>query len=154
MTVPPASEPAKRIGIGSDHAGYRYKEAIKRHLTAQGWSVLDAGTHSPEPTDYPTWIRPVARAVASGQVERGIVLGGSGNGEAMVANRVKGVRCALAWNVESARLGREHNDANCLSIGERMMSEREALEVVEVFLTTAFAGGRHARRIQLIDDDS
>ena len=144
-------DPSKRIAIGADHAGYRYKEAIKRHLTAQGWWVMDAGTHSAESTDYPIWIRPVAEAIAKGEVERGIVLGGSGNGEAMVANRVKGVRCALAWNVESARLGREHNDANCLSIGERMMTEREALAVVDVFLSTPFAGGRHVKRVEMID---
>lgn len=142
-----------KVAIGSDHAGYRYKEAIKRHLVARGCDVTDMGTHSAESTDYPTWIRPVAQAVANGDVERGIVLGGSGNGEAMVANRVQGVRCALAWNVESARLGREHNDANCLSIGERMMSEREALQVVDAFLDTAFEGGRHVRRIRMIDGD-
>ena len=141
----------RRIAIGSDHAGYRYKEAIKRHLTDLGHAVVDMGTHGPESTDYPKWIRPVAEAVARGEVDRGIVLGGSGNGEAIVANRVKGVRCALAWNVESARLGREHNDANCLSIGERMMTEREALQVVDVFLGTAFEGGRHVRRIEMID---
>ncbi len=141
----------KRVAIGSDHAGYRYKEAIKRHLTERGFEVTDAGTHSTESTDYPQWIRPVAEAVAHGDADRGIVLGGSGNGEAIVANRVKGVRCALAWNVESARLGREHNDANCLSIGERMMSEHEALQVVDVFLGTAFEGGRHMRRVDAID---
>lgn len=146
-------DPGRRIAIGSDHAGYRYKEAIKRHLLAQGYWVMDAGTHSPESTDYPIWIRPVALAVANGEVERGIVLGGSGNGEAMVANRVKGVRCALAWNLESARLGREHNDANCLSLGERMMTEREALAIVDVFLATPFEGGRHVRRIALIDEE-
>jgi ribose 5-phosphate isomerase B len=145
-------DPAKRIAIGSDHAGFRYKEAIKRHLSAKGYWVMDAGTFSEESTDYPTWIRPVALAVANGEVERGIVLGGSGNGEAMVANRVKGVRCALAWNLESARLGREHNDANCLSLGERMMTEREALAIVDVFLTTKFEGGRHVRRIEMIDE--
>lgn len=142
----------KRIAIGSDHAGYRYKEAIKRHLAARGYAVSDVGTHSTESTDYPRWIRPVAEAVARGDADRGIVLGGSGNGEAIVANRVKGVRCALAWNTESARLGREHNDANCLSIGERMMTEREALQVVDVFLTTPFEGGRHVRRVEAIDE--
>jgi ribose 5-phosphate isomerase B len=141
----------KHVAIGSDHAGYRYKEAIKRHLAAGGYQVTDVGTHSTESTDYPTWIRPVAEAVARGEADRGIVLGGSGNGEAIVANRVKGVRCALAWNTESARLGREHNDANCLSIGERMMTEREALQVVDVFLTTPFEGGRHVRRVEMID---
>ncbi|HEU5173500.1 MAG TPA: ribose 5-phosphate isomerase B [Gemmatimonadaceae bacterium] len=147
-------DPTNRIAIGSDHAGFRYKEAIKRHLSGRGYWVMDAGTHSEESTDYPKWIRPVALAVANGEVERGIVLGGSGNGEAMVANRVKGVRCALAWNVESARLGREHNDANMLSLGERMMTEREALAIVDVFLSTKFEGGRHVKRIQMIDEES
>lgn len=140
-----------RIAIGSDHAGFRYKEAIRRHLEAAGHAVQDMGTHSAESTDYPRWIRPVAEAVARGDVDRGIVLGGSGNGEAMVANRVRGVRCALAWNQESARLGREHNDANCLSLGERMMSEREALAIVDAFLATPFEGGRHEARIRAID---
>ena len=144
-------ERIRRIAIGSDHAGYRYKEAIKRHLADRGCEVLDLGTHSTESTDYPLWIRPVAEAVARGEADRGIVLGGSGNGEAIVANRVTGVRCALAWNAESARLGREHNDANCLSIGERMMPEQEALHVVDVFLDTPFEGGRHVRRVEMID---
>ena len=154
MSEAPAPAPARRIAIGSDHAGYRYKEAIKRHLATRGLDVTDVGTHSAESTDYPRWIRPVAEAVARGEVDRGIVLGGSGNGEAIVANRVAGVRCALAWNVESARLGREHNDANCLSIGERMMTEAEALRVVDAFLDTPFEGGRHVRRIAMIDGAS
>ena len=94
---------------------------------------------------------PVAEAVARGEYERGIVLGGSGNGEAIVANRVRGVRCTLCWNVESARLARAHNDANVLSLGERLIGEREALEIVDVWLATPFEGGRHARRIALID---
>ena len=89
--------------------------------------------------------------MARGEFERGIVLGGSGNGEAIVANRVRGVRCALCWNVESARLGRAHNDANVLSLGERMVSEADALAILEGWLTTPFEGGRHARRIELID---
>ena len=154
MSEAPSRDRVRRIAIGSDHAGYRYKEAIKRHLAAQGCEVLDFGTHSLESTDYPRWIRPVAEAVARGEADRGIVLGGSGNGEAIVANRVTGVRCALAWNAESARLGREHNDANCLSIGERMMSEHDALHVVDVFLDTPFEGGRHVRRVEMIDGAS
>lgn len=140
-----------KIAIGSDHAGFRYKEAIRAHLERQGHEVKDFGTYSTESTDYPTWIRPVAEAVARGEFERGIVLGGSGNGEAMVANRVKGVRCSLAWNLESAKLGRAHNDANCLSLGERMMTEQEALDIVDAWLTTPFEGGRHVKRIQMID---
>ena len=109
------------------------------------------GTDSPEPVDYPRFIRPVAEAVARGEVERGIVLGGSGNGEAIVANRVPGVRCTLCWNAESARLGRAHNDSNVLSIGQRMVSREGALEILRLWLDTPFEGGRHARRIAEID---
>ncbi len=139
------------IAIGSDHAGFRYKELIKTRLAATGHQVKDFGTDSPEAVDYPLFIRPVAEAVARGEFERGIVLGGSGNGEAIVANRVKGVRCALCWNVESAKLGRQHNDANVISLGERMMSEETALAIVDAWLATPFEGGRHQRRIDLID---
>ncbi len=112
---------------------------------------MDFGTFSPDPVDYPLFIRPAAQAVASGECERGIVLGGSGNGEAMVANKVHGVRCALCWSLETARLARAHNDSNVLSIGERMISEELALEIVNVWLTTPFDGGRHARRIAEIE---
>jgi ribose 5-phosphate isomerase B len=141
-----------RIAIGSDHAGYQYKQAIIEHLRAAGHEVTDFGTDSEESVDYPLFIRPAALAVARGEAERGIVLGGSGNGEAMVANRVRGVRCALCWNVESARLGREHNDANMISLGQRMMDEATALAIVDTWLATPFEGGRHVRRIQQIDE--
>lgn len=140
-----------KIGIGSDHAGFQYKELICAHLQALGHEVRDFGTNSDAPVDYPLFIRPVAEAVARGECERGIVLGGSGNGEAITANRVRGVRCALCWNVKSARLGRHHNDANVISIGERMMSIKTALEIVDTWLTTPFDGGRHQRRIDEID---
>lgn len=140
-----------KIGIGSDHAGFEYKEAIKKFLTGLGHQVQDFGTTSNAPCDYPDFIRPVAAATAKGTVERGIVLGGSGNGEAIVANRVKGVRCALCWNVESARLGRQHNNANAISIGQRMVSQELALEIVKTWLDTPFEGGRHERRIEKID---
>src|SRR6202140_5623408 len=106
-----------KIAIGSDHAGFEYKEKIRTLLTVLGHEVRDFGAFSTEPVDYPLFIRPTAEAVARGEFERGIVLGGSGNGEAMVANRLKGVRCALCWNIESARLGRQHNNANVISIG-------------------------------------
>jgi ribose 5-phosphate isomerase B len=139
------------IAIGSDHAGFRYKELIKAHLAAAGHQVKDFGTGSPEAVDYPLFIHPVAEAVARGEFERGIVLGGSGNGEAIVANRVKGIRCALCWNVESAKLGRQHNNANVISLGERMVSEELALAIVDAWLATPFEGGRHQRRIDLID---
>ena len=140
-----------KIAIGSDHAGFQFKEKIKKLLAELGHQVRDWGTDSEEPVDYPVFIRPVAEAVARGEFERGIVLGGSGNGEAMVANRVKAVRCALCWNVESARLSRQHNDANVLSLGQRMMSLETALEIVRTWLMTPFEGGRHQRRIELID---
>ena len=142
-----------KMAIGSDHAGFRYKEIIKQNLAGLGHEVKDFGTDSEAPVDYPLFIRPVALAVASGEFERGIVLGGSGNGEAMTANRVKGVRCALCWNTESARLARRHNDANMLSLGQRLLTEDVALEIVRVWLDTPFEGGRHLRRIQLLDVD-
>jgi ribose 5-phosphate isomerase B len=141
-----------KISIGSDHAGFAYKERIKKYLSDLGHEVEDFGTHSDESCDYPLYIRPAAEAVARGEAERGIVLGGSGNGEAMVANRVRGVRCALCWNAESARLGRAHNDANMISLGQRMVSEETALEIVRVWLDTPFDGGRHERRIRMIDE--
>ena len=140
-----------KIAIGSDHAGFRYKEKIKEFLSALGHEVADFGTSSEEPVDYPLFIRPVAEAVARGDAERGVVLGGSGNGEAMAANRVRKVRCALCWNVASARLARQHNDANILSLGQRMLSEEEAMDIVRIWLETDFEGGRHLRRIQLLD---
>ena len=140
-----------KIAIGSDHAGYHYKERLKSHLVGLGHELRDYGTHSTEPVDYPLVVRPVAETVAAGQFERGIVLGGSGNGEAIVANRVRGVRCTLCWNVESARLARLHNDANMLSLGERLVPEADLLAIVDTWLTTAFEGGRHTRRLALID---
>jgi ribose 5-phosphate isomerase B len=140
-----------KIAVGSDHAGYRYKERLKVYLTGLGHELEDYGTHSTEPIDYPVIVRPVAEAVAAGHFERGIVVGGSGNGEAIAANRVPGVRCTLCWSLESARLARLHNDANMLSLGERLISEAELLVIVGTWLTTAFEGGRHTRRLALID---
>jgi ribose 5-phosphate isomerase B len=142
-----------KVALGSDHAGFRYKEAIKAFLISLRHEVEDFGTHSEERVDYPVFIRPVARAVAAGQFERGIVLGASGNGEAMAANRVKRVRCALCWNLEGASLARQHNDSNVLAIGQRLIPEEFALEIVRVWLETPFEGGRHLRRIQMLDED-
>jgi ribose 5-phosphate isomerase B len=147
----PDEDDKMKIALGSDHAGFRYKEKIKQLLISLGHEVRDFGTTSEEPVDYPKFIRPAAEAVASGECERGIVLGGSGNGEAMVANKVRGVRCALCWNEESARLSRQHNDANVLSLGERMISEELALQIVRLWLSTDFEGGRHTARIAQID---
>jgi len=143
-----------RIAIGSDHAGFRYKEAIKALLQAEGHTVHDFGTDSEAPCDYPDFIRPVAQAVARGEFERGIVLGGSGNGEAMVANRLRGVRCALCWSEQVATWSRTHNDANMLSLGQRTVSEAEALSIVRIWLKTEFEGGRHVARINKIDADA
>lgn len=140
-----------RIVIASDHAGFRYKTAIARHLAALGHEVADYGTTSSDPVDYPDFVHPAAAAVASGLCDRGIVLGGSGNGEAMAANRHRGVRCALCWSEETARLARAHNDANMLSLGERTISEELALRIVELWLATPFDGGRHLPRIQKLD---
>jgi len=139
------------IAIGSDHAGFAYKEAIKAMLLSEGHTVRDFGTHSTERCDYPHFCFPVARAVAADEVERGIVLGGSGNGEANAANRVRGVRCGLCWNEQTAIWSRAHNDANCLSIGERTITLDEALKIVRVWLATDFEGGRHIPRIQKLD---
>ena len=121
-------------------------------LLAEGHTVHDFGTHSDAPCDYPDFVRPVALAVAAGEFERGIVLGGSGNGEAMVANRVRGVRCGLCWNEQVAIWNRAHNDANALALGQRTISEAEALAIVRVWLTTEFEGGRHIARIRKIDE--
>ena len=140
-----------KIAIGSDHAGFIYKERIRDFLQKLGHSVTDFGTRSEELVDYPLFIRPVAEAVARAEFERGVVLGGSGNGEAIVANRIKTIRCALCWNVESARLARQHNDANIISLGQRMLEIENALEIVRVWLDTPFEGGRHQHRIELID---
>ncbi len=140
-----------KIALASDHAGFAYKEEIERWLGDRGHVVSDFGTHSAEPCDYARFIVPAARAVAQGECERGIVLGGSGNGEAMAANRLRGVRCALCWDERTARLAREHNDANMLSMGERLIPLTTALLIVETWLVTAFEGGRHVRRIALLD---
>jgi len=140
-----------KIAIGSDHAGYEYKQGIISYLKENGHEVIDFGTDSNKSVDYPEFIYPVARAVASGNAERGIVLGGSGNGEAMVANRVKGIRCALCLNNEMARLARAHNNANIISLGQRLISFETALAIVKIWLETPFDGGRHQRRIDQID---
>jgi ribose 5-phosphate isomerase B len=140
-----------RIALGSDHAGYRYKTILAKHLTSLGHEVVDFGTDSEESVDYPDFIRPAAEAVAQGKCERGIVLGGSGNGETIAANRFKGVRCALCWSEETAKLARQHNNANMISLGQRLISEELALTIVNTWLNTAFEGGRHIRRIEKLD---
>ncbi len=140
-----------KIAIGSDHAGFRYKQLLQQELRRQGHQVTDFGTDSEAPVDYPAYIRPVAEAVARGEFERGIVLGGSGNGEAIVANRVPGIRAVVAWHTESARAGRAHNDANVLSLGQRFIAEPDLFPILDAWLQTPFEGGRHQRRIDQID---
>jgi ribose 5-phosphate isomerase B len=141
-----------KISLGSDHAGFHHKEKVKALLISLGHEVLDCGTHSDAPVPYPQFVRPAAQAVANGQVERGIVFGGSGNGEAIVANKVKGVRCGYVWNTQTAELCRKHNDANCIAFGERMITEYIMLECVKIFIATEFEGGRHIERVREIED--
>jgi len=142
-----------KIALASDHAGFLYKERIKAFLITKGHEVKDYGTCSEEPVDYPRFIRPAAESVGRGECDQGIVLGGSGNGEAMVANKVKGIRCAVCWNADSARLAREHNDANIIAIGQRMVTEESAIEIVETWLSAKFQGGRHKKRISQIESE-
>ena len=142
-----------KIAIGSDHAGFSYKSMLIEYLAKEGHEVKDFGAFTRDSVDYPFFIRPVALAVSRGEYERGIVLGGSGNGEAMAANRVKGIRCALCWNMESAIMARKHNDANMISLGERMISKEDAVEIVRLWLETPFEGGRHIPRIKQLDED-
>jgi ribose 5-phosphate isomerase B len=140
-----------RVAVASDHAGFNYKTRVAAHLRSLGHEVVDFGTNDTSPVDYPDFIRPAAEAVARGECARAVVFGGSGNGEAMAANRVRGVRCVLAWNREAARLGRAHNDANALAIGERLVADDDLLPIVDVWLTTPFEGGRHVARIAKLD---
>lgn len=137
-----------KISIGSDHAGFEYKQAIAEMLRSRGHEVIDCGTHSADSTDYPLWCIPTAEKVAKGEAEKGIVLGGSGNGEAIAANKVKGIRCAVAWSEETAKLASQHNNANVLSMGERMVSLELAKRLVDLWLSTPFEGGRHVSRIE------
>ena len=142
---------AMKIALASDHAGFDHKTAVHRWLEQHAHQVTDFGTGNTERVDYPDFIRPAALAVARGECARGIVFGGSGNGEAMVANRIPGIRCALCWNEDSARLARQHNDANMLSIGQRLVPLTLALRIVEIWLKTPFDGDRHVQRIRKID---
>ena len=139
------------IAMAADHAGFRLKQALVAHVQAQGYRVVDFGTNSEEPVDYPDYIRPAAESVARGETDLGIVLGGSGNGEAIVANKVRGIRCAVCWNEASGRLAKEHNNANVIALGGRMVTEAQALRIVDVWLRAEFQGGRHQRRIAKIE---
>jgi ribose 5-phosphate isomerase B len=140
-----------KIVLASDHAGFGYKEHLKKELSGRGHEVVDAGAHSTEPVDYPDFVGAAARLVQSGEAEAGVVFGGSGNGEAMAANRFHRVRCALAWNRDSARLGKQHNNANVLSIGQRMVAQEELVPIVDAWLEAAFEGGRHVQRLEKLE---
>ncbi len=139
-----------KISLGTDHAGFAAKEVVKVHLLQRGMEVLDFGTDSPGACDYPDYVRPAAVAVASGEADLGIVFGGSGNGEAMVANKVRGIRAGVVWNEESARLTKAHNNANVISIGGRMIEAASLPAVVDAWLDSVFEGGRHQGRIDKI----
>ncbi len=140
-----------KIAIASDHAGYRLKETLKTHLQEKGHEVTDFGTDSEESVDYPDFIRPAAESVAGKSHDLGIVLGGSGNGEAIAANKVRGIRCALCWNERSARLAKEHNNANMIALGARLVTGYMAANIVDVWLNAEFEGGRHIRRIEKLE---
>ena len=140
-----------RFALGTDHAGYNFKEAIKDHLHNLGHETKDFGTFSEDSVDYPEFVIPAAKAVADSLVDYAIVLGGSGNGEAMAANKIKGIRCAVCWSAETAKLAKEHNNANVIAIGERQITKDLAIEIIDVWLSSEFQGERHARRIQMLD---
>jgi len=139
-----------KIAVAADHAGYALKEKIAEHLRCSGHDVEDFGASSEDSTDYPDYGGPAARAVASGDADRGVFVCGSGQGMTMVANSVRGVRAALAWRPEIAELSRQHNDANVLALPARFIAADEALAIVDLWLATPFEGGRHARRVDKI----
>lgn len=141
-----------KIAIGSDHAGFEDKERVKKQLEELGFEYEDVGTNSTESVDYPIYAQKVAEKVASGEVQQGLLICGSGNGMQIAANKIRGVRAALAWNEETARLARQHNDANVLSVPARMISPEEVSKVVKSYLAAKFEGGRHARRVEEISE--
>lgn len=145
--------PGKPVAMCSDHAGYELKEVIKQHLQTAGITVEDFGTDSVDSCDYPDFAHPCAEAVQSGKDYPGIALCGSGNGMAMVLNKHRGIRAALCWDVELARLARAHNDANILVLPARFINANKALAIVETFFSTPFDGGRHEKRVEKIDCD-
>ena len=140
----------KKIAIGSDHAGYDLKEILKKDLLLRGYEVKDFGTYSEQSMDYPETAHPLAFSVDQGEFEKGILICGSGNGMAMVANKYRGIRAAICWNDEITRLARQHNDANILALPARFISSGQALEFTRIFLSTDFEGGRHERRVEKI----
>jgi ribose 5-phosphate isomerase B len=141
-----------RIAVGSDHAGFTLKEEIRRFLEEEGYEVVDVGTHSEEPVDYPPICAAAAREVSAGRADRAMLFGGSGQGEQISANKVHGIRASLCHDLFTARLAREHNDANVLTMGGRIVAPALAKEIARVWLETGFDGGRHARRVELISE--
>ena len=139
------------IALGSDHAGFEYKQMLAQWLRDNGYEVRDFGTHSPASVDYPDFVHPLAEAITSGELERGILVCGSANGVYITANKHRGVRAAIAWEPELASLARQHNDANILCVPARFISEENARIIANQFLTTAFEGGRHQTRVSKID---
>jgi ribose 5-phosphate isomerase B len=147
------ADPKKpRIAIGADHAGFERKETVKRFLSDAGYDVADVGTTSESSVDYPDFARQVAEQVARGEADTGILICGTGIGMAITANKVPGIRAAVAHNSETARLARAHNDANVLTFGGRLTDDPAAIEIVRAFLDASFAGGRHQRRIDKISE--
>jgi len=142
----------RKIAIGGDHAGFEAKELAKREIDALGIEVVDKGTYGPESVDYPDFGAAVGRSVASGEAERGVLICGSGIGVCMAANKIPGVRAAVAWSEETARLSREHNDANVLCVGARFIEPGLAARMIRVFMETEFAGGRHAARVEKLKE--
>lgn len=138
------------LAIGADHAGYEYKEAIKQWLTEQGWNVSDKGTHGLDSVDYPDYAHPTASMVEKGEAGVGILICGSANGVCITANKHQGIRAALCWNADVASLARQHNDANIIGLPARFVSLEEAKQMVSIFLSTAFEGGRHQNRVDKI----
>ena len=138
------------IALGCDHAGYALKEELKRFFQQEGFGVDDKGTNSAEPVDYPDFAHPVAQSVENGTADLGVLVCGSGNGVAMVANKYKGIRAALCWNRETAELARRHNDANLLCLPARFIDREKAKEITSAFLRENFEGGRHANRVMKI----
>ena len=141
-----------KIAIGSDHGGFEYKASIIKALQVKGYDVVDMGTYSPESCDYPIIAKKVARAVAKGDFEKGILVCGTGIGMSMAANKAKGIRAAVCGDTFSARATRAHNNANILCLGQRVVGEGLALDIVDIWLTTKFEGGRHERRVNMIEE--
>ncbi|MDD4141583.1 MAG: ribose 5-phosphate isomerase B [Bacteroidales bacterium] len=140
------------IGMGCDHAGFELKEYLKTYLNKEGYKVIDFGTNSTASVDYPDFIHPLASKINNGEILRGVIICGSGNGVAMTANKYPNVRAAICWNEELSALARQHNDANVLSLPARFISKEEALKILKIFLSTDFEGGRHLRRVEKINN--